>query len=387
MLCPQCRTALCGTEPFRVRPVLEPPGLPAVHAAAHYADEVRAVLLAHKERGALALARPLGAALAGAVWAGLREAEEGVEGVGEGEGPQEGPRPPNGVLLVPVPSARAAVRARGHDPARRIALAAAGELRRSGVPARVAAVLRQRRPVADQAGLDSRGRLDNLVGALAVVPGGVRVLCGAPVVLVDDLVTTGASLAEAARAVRAATGAGMGAPMPMPVPTGAGTGRAGADVPTGLAGRGVRDQWVAGGERPGRPDRAGSEDPEDPEAPGGSAVQWDPVGPSVAVDRWVSVDRSGPSAGVAQVGRMDGGGAGTGGVRDLGEAEGGMCGGGVGAVYAGVTREGRKVKPSGAREEGGGGAPVRASGSGGPGVVLCAAVVAAPPDSFEINRN
>ncbi|MGW2620683.1 hypothetical protein ACWCZB_38620, partial [Streptomyces sp. NPDC001500] len=70
VLCPQCRTALGAAAPFRVRPVLAPPGLPAVHAAAHYADEVRAVLLAHKERGALALARPLGAALAAAVRAG-----------------------------------------------------------------------------------------------------------------------------------------------------------------------------------------------------------------------------------------------------------------------------------------------------------------------------
>lgn len=108
------------------------------------------------------------------------------------------------VLLVPVPSARGAVRARGHDPARRIALAAAGELRRTGTPARVVAVLRQRRWVADQSGLNSRERLDNLAGALEVVAGGVRLLGGGPVVLVDDLMTTGASLREAARAVRAA---------------------------------------------------------------------------------------------------------------------------------------------------------------------------------------
>jgi hypothetical protein len=99
------------------------------------------------------------------------------------------------------------VRARGHDPARRIALAAAGELRRTGTPARVAAVLRQRRAVADQSGLGSRERLDNLLGALTVVPGGAGLLRdGGPVVLVDDLMTTGASLTEAARAVRAAAG-------------------------------------------------------------------------------------------------------------------------------------------------------------------------------------
>jgi predicted amidophosphoribosyltransferase len=108
------------------------------------------------------------------------------------------------VLLVPVPSAGGAVRARGHDPARRIALAAAGELRRTGTRARVLAVLRQKRAVADQSGLNSRQRLDNLAGALAVAPGGAGLLGGGRVVLVDDLMTTGASLTEAARAVRAA---------------------------------------------------------------------------------------------------------------------------------------------------------------------------------------
>ncbi|MBE4740257.1 MULTISPECIES: ComF family protein [Streptomyces] len=182
VLCPECRAALTGAAPCRVRPDPEPAGLPVVHAAAPYEDAVRATLIAHKERGALALAGPLGTALAGAVRAG-------------GEGP---------VLLVPVPSARRAVRARGHDPARRIALAAAGVLRRTGTAAQVAGVLRQRRAVADQSGLDSRQRLDNLAGALEVAAGGARLLGGGAVVLVDDLMTTGASLAEAARAVRVA---------------------------------------------------------------------------------------------------------------------------------------------------------------------------------------
>ncbi|MEU5200020.1 ComF family protein [Streptomyces scabiei] len=186
VLCAECRAALTGAAPCRVRPVPEPSGLPAVHAAAPYEDAVRATLIAHKERGALALAGPLGTALAGAVRAAVRAG---------GGGP---------VLLVPVPSARRAVRARGHDPARRIALAAAGELRRTGSPARVAGVLRQRRAVADQAGLDARRRLANLAGALEVAAGGTPLLDGGAIVLVDDLMTTGASLAEAARAVRTA---------------------------------------------------------------------------------------------------------------------------------------------------------------------------------------
>ncbi|WP_073947903.1 ComF family protein [Streptomyces kebangsaanensis] len=206
VLCPRCRAALSRDAPRRVRPVPEPPGLPAVYAAAPYADAVRATLLAHKERGALALARPLGTALAGAVRAGLPAGVAGA-GTGTGTGAADAGLPwavGGAVLLVSVPSARRTVRARGHDPVRRITLAAAGELRRSGTPARALAVLRQRRPVADQSGLNSRQRLDNLAGALQVAAGGAGLLLGGPVVLVDDLMTTGASLAEAARAVKAA---------------------------------------------------------------------------------------------------------------------------------------------------------------------------------------
>lgn len=171
----------------RARPVPEPAGLPEVHAAATYTDSVRALILAHKERGALGLAGPLGAALAGAVRAAV--------GDSGGSGGQ--------LLLVPVPSAPGAVRARGHDAARRIALAAAAELRRAGTAARVLPVLRQRRRVADQAGLTAVQRLANVAGALEVRHGGARLLAGGRAVLVDDLMTTGATLVEAARALGA----------------------------------------------------------------------------------------------------------------------------------------------------------------------------------------
>lgn len=314
VLCPECRAALSGAAPSRVRPVPEPPGLPVVHAAARYSDAVRAVLLAHKERGALALAAPLGAALAGAVRAGLREGRghggETGSGVSRtGAGPVGGAGVGRGaaarfaepLLLVPVPSARAAVRARGHDPAKRIALAAAGELRRGGCAARVVGVLRQGRGVADQAGLNSRQRLENLAGALVVAPGGARLLRAGRVVLVDDLMTTGASLAEAARAVRAAL-----------------AGPAEDRVEDGV--RGMR---------------------------GGSAdVYRREPGP-------VSYD------------------------------------GGATAVYTAVTREGTGERRAGSREAEAGRRPA-GPGVAGPdrvGEPICAAVVAATPDSFEINRN
>ncbi|MFE2877018.1 ComF family protein [Streptomyces roseus] len=191
VLCAGCAQALSGAAAGRVSPFPRPAGLPAVYAAAAYEGVVREVVLEHKERGALPLAGPLGAALAAAVG---RAAGAGAAGVAAG---QE-------LLLVPVPSAPRQVRARGHDPARRIALAAAGRLRRAGVRARVACVLRQVRPVADQAGLGARERRENLAGALGLRHGGaVERTAAARVVLVDDLITTGATLAEAARALRA----------------------------------------------------------------------------------------------------------------------------------------------------------------------------------------
>ncbi len=183
-LCPDCRHVLATA------PSAPSTALPWAHAAAPYEGPVRRLLLAHKERGALRLAAPLGEALARAVRSAL--------------GPHAGAAP---LLLVPVPSARAAVRARGHDPTLRLAGAAAAALRRGGVDARTAPLLRHARPVADQAGLSAAERHRNLDGALVVRPPGPfrrSAAAGHRPVLVDDLVTTGASLVEAARALSAA---------------------------------------------------------------------------------------------------------------------------------------------------------------------------------------
>ena len=156
-------------------------GLPPTAAALAYERVIRALLLAHKEHGRLALVRPLGGLLAGAVCLVA---------------------PPGSApfLLVPVPSAPRAVRARGHDHARRLAARAADDLRSQGWPVQAAPLLRLTRTVADQAGLTTTERAANLDGAL--VAG--RDLAGQRVVVVDDVVTTGATLAEGARALRAA---------------------------------------------------------------------------------------------------------------------------------------------------------------------------------------
>jgi predicted amidophosphoribosyltransferase len=181
LVCRACEDQLAG--PARLcLPSPPPAGLPPPFAVAPYAGPVRRLIIAHKERGLSGLARPLGAALARAA----------AMAAGSGEP----------LLLVPVPSSRASVRRRGHDPTLRIAEEASvrGAHLADGVRVVCVRALRHRRRVADQAGLSAADRVLNLTGAMES-----RLdLRGLRVIVADDVITTGATLTEAARALRAA---------------------------------------------------------------------------------------------------------------------------------------------------------------------------------------
>lgn len=200
VLCPGCRTRLREEAPGAPRPTRPdpcPPGLPPTWACGAYEGALRSLVLAHKEHGQQALAAPLGALLAEAVRAVLAARDPGAHS------PDTAP-----VLLVPAPSRPSAVRARGRDAALVLVRAAGRELRRGGVPVVVAPLLTTRAGLVDQAGLGVEERAANLDGSLRVRTERLRRLSHrvpavAGVVLCDDVVTTGATLVEASRALRA----------------------------------------------------------------------------------------------------------------------------------------------------------------------------------------
>jgi predicted amidophosphoribosyltransferase len=182
MLCRRCAALLA--VPRVATPRRFPEGFPPTVAAGGYAGPVRPAVIAFKERGRAELARPLGAALALAVAAVMA----GVPG------PAPGP-----VQLVPVPSTAAALRTRGRDHVRELTACAVAELRAAGVAAEEVRLLRRRGRLRDSAGLSAAQRRANLTGTF--VAG--RRSAGGLLVLVDDVVTTGATLTEAAATLAA----------------------------------------------------------------------------------------------------------------------------------------------------------------------------------------
>jgi predicted amidophosphoribosyltransferase len=164
------------------------PGGLVVVAASEYQGAVRDAIVSYKEHGHLALSAPLSELLTTAVVC-LRG---------------QSPSPRNvldDAMLIWVPSSPAAVRRRGNDHMRRLTRAAQRRIASGQHPA-TRPILTWSRLVNDQGALSAAARRVNVSGAMRARSAS-RGNFQQPVIVVDDIVTTGASLDEAARALTA----------------------------------------------------------------------------------------------------------------------------------------------------------------------------------------
>ncbi len=173
-LCPACRLAL--TPAVTVHSAA---GVP-VYCALTYAGVVRRVIIAFKEQERTDLAALLAASLAGAITGAVSAAPAGP--------PVSSP-----LELALVPTSRAAWRRRGYDPVLLLARRAGGRPARVLLPARASGAQKalglQERAANRRGAFVARGSLENR-----------------RFVVVDDVLTSGATMAEAIRAIRAAGG-------------------------------------------------------------------------------------------------------------------------------------------------------------------------------------
>ncbi len=176
-LCSACREAL---EPIPVR--VDLPELP-VWSALDYRSVSRSVLVAFKDGGRTDASPALATALQASIAAALRATRSAGNG---------------GVRIATVPSTRAAFRRRGYRPVELL-------LARSGL--RSDRVIRPIRRTVDQASLGAAERAVNRAGSLRADARAA----GRTYLLVDDILTTGSTLREAARALRDAGARVLGA--------------------------------------------------------------------------------------------------------------------------------------------------------------------------------
>jgi predicted amidophosphoribosyltransferase len=189
-------------------------GLVRVFALARYRGVARRLLIAYKERGRRDLAEPLGRALAEAlVVLPLRRSvgpgRPGGLDPGHSVLPPRSPaqaartiRPARAICLVPAPSRPSAARVRGGPHVERLANEAASILAARGIEVAVAPALELAGDARDAVGLGREQRVANLAGRLRFREAG-RPPPGYPIVVLDDVVTTGATAAACAKALAA----------------------------------------------------------------------------------------------------------------------------------------------------------------------------------------
>lgn len=179
-LCEACLVGIRSTDVVRRTLKVAPPV--AVASAAEYSGTVRQAIIEYKEHGVVSLAGPLSCLLADAVAAMLVR--------------QRGQR----CTIVGVPSHRRSER--GFDALGLVARKAARRLRERGHDVAVDEALTATRAYMPLKTLGRRERARQVAGAFDAIPAATRI--ARTTIIVDDVLTTGATVSECARALRAA---------------------------------------------------------------------------------------------------------------------------------------------------------------------------------------
>jgi ComF family protein len=195
-LCPACWARVCFLAPpwcerlgipfvsdlgpgvLSMEAVADPPAYDRARAAVRYDNVARDLVHRLKYGDRLDLATPMGRWMARAGRELLDDAD----------------------ALVPVPLHWRRLWGRRFNQAAVLAQAAAAE---KGIPVLTTA-LRRRRATTQQVGLSRSARTVNVQGAFAVTPEGKAAICDKRIVLVDDVLTSGATVDACARVLKRA---------------------------------------------------------------------------------------------------------------------------------------------------------------------------------------